>query len=1520
MVVINPEPAALSADDLSLFYTTDELLSNSPVLIFYGPTATSTQATHSRIQAHVFTPAGLQNFARLIISPTASFYSAVTCLPREEQGDEICRGLAFSLYKYFVELSPEIKSVWEKRHGTLSHLPSTPKLFSESHAAIVAAKMVKVENVADVIVDVRHALGEQTLSWLDLDVILPQGSIQKLEARESAQFDEPENDVDQQRYGQYAPVVKLFGETAFLPTSKLRRAPSKPTGLNRSQSFSRTQKETLRREMCELLDTEENYVSKIHELVHTVAVEFREKAKLKSTSSSSPTEQALQGLFPPSLDKILEVNSQFLEVLRVILEETENGAIDDIEQATDDVFIAPLRGQKAPPDVTGAAAVAKALVEWLPQFGDCYTDYMAAHGAFSQLLKLFTKDTASSFSKRVYETGEQRLTSMLIEPVQRLPRYNLYIDNIIKQLPVRHPAIKTFLKARDIVSEICSREGPTAQQIRVFDRLRKMTSSWPSTFNPQGRLITAADYVELSPPYHGDLVGPTAVSGILLLFTDFLVLLHKSNDSATTARGLLADLDNPKFAEFFHGSAELIFHQHLPLCDVIVTEHSDGSILQLLASTPSSSQSGRPRSRDRQLVGIRMLYMQGIYEGKGPKLVEELTKARVEGRFPETEREGSRWEVRSLSGDLSFFSSITEETIGQKIEGRKESAKIQILVDTASFSSSGHVRDGGVEVTVAISSLGDGFYQMDTSGDLGYSARDKLTSIEFVPVLTKRLSNYFQLRNSMKNAALSETYLLRNQQLLKSLSLHLDDVEEDQQSKSRPHSPVKMLSSLFGASVSREGGSRRLQRNPHTLGDIPRMPPPLQPAHTRAQSRDGELSRPTSSSKSVAFNTATQVDSTAKLEETLANMTLALHARKGNIVGRSVRARSVADELVVNELYNQLLENPSNLDLAGQSSIDVLFAVFEKFLGVAWKENMGPVLSHATLVSLQMRSDSMYPGEFEEFFRTTFAELAPPNQRALKAIIHLLAELLDGTSNDGDRGILTASFAEMLVPAGNANDFISLMDRLVQDIDALFSIQTPGVQTPNFGSVDSRGRANAAGSFNSNTSLRKRFGFSTLTRENSKSENESKVGSLWRSLSKNSHGTDSQPSSVSKAGPSSLGRSNSTDTGRLSPKRPSSRDRPTVLGAFTFENGSTNTRSFVGALGTIGEVPSTVGPPRKKRRSSLSDLKTLQDANDVPSWSPQTPRRPENNRQTSASPHTPLRTTPSTIKHASAIPTPTRLGSPVRKENSPGNALDRTGSVRPKSLAAKVDAKDEVTIKSYTPTKKRGESVSGIPSLKPSISSGLSERPGSGNTVKLPPSMSRTATKAGAPSTSPPKRLRMQSPQKLRERLQNQQRDIDTASQDLQNELSAIGHELNARSTPRLTAQSSAPPSLPGPSGSRTLDTRIVTLEKQVKTTLDALSTRTAAISSDISTSLQVSEARCKHLDQLYRDVNAENETLYGRFNEELEKVTASARKGKASEEVERRLKASEEESARLRKENARLKREVAGLKAQIRE
>ena len=734
MVVVSPAPAALSPRDLSVFYTTDDLLAGSPVLVLYGSSSNS-----SRMQVHVYTPAGFASFVRLIVSPATGFYKAVECLTREEQGDEIARGLAFSLYKYFTELPAHVRNAWEKRHNAAeARLPAAPKLFSDAHAAMLAGRMDRVHNVAQVVGDVRQALGELSLSWLDLDVVLPAGAIQKpAEAsRDSAPFDEPENRLLEQRYGGYASVVRLFGEKAFLPTSRLKRAPSRPTPLNRSQSFSRSQKESLRREMCELLDTEESYVGKVHDLTHSVAANFRQKAKHCSTSSASPSEQALQGLFPPSLDKILEVNSGFMDAIRRILEETENDAINDIENGPDD-FASPPRGQSETCDVTGALALARALVEWFPKFADCYANYMQAHSEFSQLLKMFTKDAGSSFSKRVQETGEQRLMSMLIEPVQRLPRYNLYIDNIVKQLPLRHPAVKLLLRARDIISDICSRDVPSAQNIKVFDRLRKAVFSWPPSLTPAGRLTAAIDFVELSPPYHGNLHGAASNAGIFLLFVDCLVVLHKPAGSSVSARSLMSDLDNPKCSES-SASTELIFHQQLKLSDIMLLEHTDGKILQMISPKPASTQPSRPRSRDATPIGIRMFLLAGAHEGKAQRCMEDIVKARVEGRFAEKERESCKWEVRSVTGELSLLSAVFEDDMGAGVKGRREPARVQVTIDPANTARQVTISEGGVELSVSVSLLRDDLFLLEMLGLDGYSARNELTTAEFLPVLTKR--------------------------------------------------------------------------------------------------------------------------------------------------------------------------------------------------------------------------------------------------------------------------------------------------------------------------------------------------------------------------------------------------------------------------------------------------------------------------------------------------------------------------------------------------------------------------------------------------------------------------------------------------------------------------------------------------------------------------------------------------------------------------------------------------------------
>lgn len=476
-----------------------------------------------------------------------------------------------------------------------------------------------------------------------------------------------------------------------------------------------------------------------------------------------------------------------------------------------------------------------------------------------------------------------------------------------------------------------------------------------------------------------------------------------------------------------------------------------------------------------------------------------------------------------------------------------------------------------------------------------------------------------------------------------------------------------------------------------------------------------------------------------------------------------------------------------------------------------------------------------------------------------------------------------------------------------------------------------RTRSINTGSLSSNaSSLKRRFGLGTLSRENSKNEPESKVASIWRTLSKNPRSpgeSHSQPPSLSKA---SLGRSRSTDTDNrmLPPLRPGSRDRPTTSGSMTQDEPKPRPGSAhlnTSTLSSIGEgTPTKIAPlPKKKhRRSSLSDITSIRDPDVIAAWSPLQPRKPANLREMNSKIATPPRT-PSSIKQSPSqgitkqspqlSGLPRRFGSPQRKENSPvRETLSRKSNSPsvPRTPSAKVADKkisEEVVITSYSP-QKRQVSRSGIPAPK----GGLSERawPPNGNT-----------NNPKTPSQSPQK-LRMQNPQKLRERLSQEQKSLAFADSSFQAEIAKIGEEISSvyklqRSPTKAKPQAqpaSAPPSL------QILSAQLSNLSTTLSNFTTTHTASLSSLSSDIESSLLVSEKKAHKLDELYREANAENEALYERFNDELGKILGKVKKGEGVEETRSKLEEGQAEVAKLKKENGRLKREVVNLRSLMKE
>ncbi|KAM0297990.1 hypothetical protein HYE67_003489 [Fusarium culmorum] len=1484
------EELALSSDSVTLYHAADPLLGHLPLLLFHGPSTTANYTLNSsRVQVHVFTPAGFQSFPRITISPNSPFYSVVHHLPREFQGDEVYRALAFGLFKYFTELPDCVKLYLKNLYPTRGRRPgSAPALFSEQHAADIVKDMVQSDHTADIIETLQDALQTQHISHVDLDFVLPPGAIVPLQSVDLEDVPDDEDDIldpTLRQYGGYTPLIKLFGEPVFLPTSRLRRAPSKPTALNRSKSFLKDQKMELRMKLTELVETEERYVAKVRELVTNVAADFREGAQARAPGSLSPSEEELEKLFPNSADGILQVNSAFMEEMRRILDETEEEALRDMETPTMN-FMGSKVGRTRDP--SGALAIARLFLEWFPKFTECYQDYIKASQHFPTLLNSFL-DQQSSFRQRVAQAGEQAIRSILIEPVQRLPRYSLLIDQIVGCIPMTHPALQPMLKARDIITNICSMDEPLPDKPHVTNRLRNMVEAWPLNLEPQGRLIATADFTELAPPFQ-PLLNQSDRSGIFLLFSDCVVILKKMSGNMT-GRDLLREIEKPSAAGLLismtnaaggPAAYEFVFTGWHDLAEVRFTEADDGTLFWM-TSTEEMRGAHPGEHRISKAVTSRCFLLQETYEARAAKWGEDVVKARIEARFSEKEREDPTWTLRSArmpDSNLGLHAAIFQEGADQLIEGRKEPAPIRVVVDHDMGTKGAPVGHYGVEIVVNVSTNDMKRVSMLTVGLNGRQYQDDVALEDVLPTMSRRVIQLLSTQHSVSNMQLTAPLVSYYSKTLHGLLLN---TRAEKTRSFLASSPVKLLSSFWGGSSVHISDTASVSSKHKQVPSIHRNNSQASVVSSIKGGKDGVSQEETRTDNPLV-----------RLEQTFTSYVAALQNRKGLIIGRTLLQRSVVDELTVNELYNRLIEIPYDFDATADLGTEVIFVAFEKFLRIAWADQISPVMSMKSLDTLQARVNKRVPGDFADFVNFLFGDMAPQNRRAFTSLIKLLADLLDGCGNDGDRGALTLAFAELLVYDGTAANYINLLDRLVEDCDRIFEEPSLnhsfGLDSSTYESINSaiRGKGYTPSLASNTSSLRRKFGFDTLLRQNSKDDRSS----VWRQLSKHKNSTASEAFSLSKT---SLGRSRSIDDNTLPKKlarRPGSRDRPPIAGAFDEGQRPGSSHRL---LETIGE-PETERPPtrsstKKKRRSSLSDLKNYMEA--VTLDDDESPQPLQDAKETSEK----LNASPKT--GSSRIPVSPGVAQTMRVSRQKENVLDM---LQPSLLdPSPLDSSDE-TMRRPAPLKTHRHSKtlssSNIPTLRPYRSA--------------PPGADSPPRPNSSPSRRGTQRLRLQSPQKLRERLNTEKQAVDDVDASLKSELFKIGEEMA-----RLSDAQSP--------GSQSVDMRQVTaavrqLEDRVPAAIQEIQEKHTAIQHDMETTVKAAEAKVRAIDQLYKEAVAENELLYEKFNGELGKIV-KALKGKGKEEKEElmvRLRDQSDETARMKKENARLKREMVSLRAAL--
>ena len=231
------------------------------------------------------------------------------------------------------------------------------------------------------------------------------------------------------------------------------------------------------------------------------------------------------------------------------------------------------------------------------------------------------------------------------------------------------------------------------------------------------------------------------------------------------------------------------------------------------------------------------------------------------------------------------------------------------------------------------------------------------------------MGNLLRTHHQPHNIESAQTHISFNQKVIETLPFRTT-VEESQGRRFRPVSPVKAISNFLASSIKDPSiSSKESTAGLHSKDAFVSFAPDDLPQTSRSYQR---LTEDLENNKVTLIGASSNdnKESPSHLEKSFTAYIIALRSRSGNIVGRVLRGRASADELIVNELYNILgslpyesschlidgtptVENPSKIQAAAEVSVDVLFSAFEKFLIKAWTPRMGPILATDMLREMQ---------------------------------------------------------------------------------------------------------------------------------------------------------------------------------------------------------------------------------------------------------------------------------------------------------------------------------------------------------------------------------------------------------------------------------------------------------------------------------------------------------------------------------------------------------------------------------------
>ncbi|CAA90474.1 RhoGEF Gef2 [Schizosaccharomyces pombe] len=732
--------------------------------------------------------------------------------------------------------------------------------------------------------------------------------------------------------------------------------------------------------LIEMMETESTYVERLRHLVNDYALPLRDLAK---SSKKLLGLYELNTLFPPCLNKLIQLNSAFLDEFEAIMSDLNFEDIDEKKFEEIDLRLACC------------------FESHFFAFSQHYPRYLEQSNDFGNVLKMASKiPKFVEFHDQVKLNANMNvgLSQLIMEPVQRIPRYSLFLDQIIL-LTQEGECQHTYVRSVEIIKNIA--EMPTVdaeERSRIFAGLQHIIPDLAPNMISNSRNFI--DCIDVTREFlkNGQL---HLIPYTLILFNDRICLVQRRSKSSIASTILDLRKQNPRNSYSKEKRAQYIgsnMNEAVELTRSMVEENTI-FLISKYASSPSFFNEYPILKFRCDFENVRTM----------DRFYQSFQKA-----LSMNKSQPSCLSFSKLNDFVVFFNNYS------RFEYEKESKRSDIVcicTNDANVDKHKFLQDGNIVIT---------FFQQDEDFHLSFDSWLGV-SLPTEAVIAKE-----DLREACLNYLINIKRLLLcpfSNRNFSSLDLYSNLIQHLLSANS---SPRKSRLSFGGRPGSPSKISLSLNRFYNQGG--------LSKSCATLPSQMYNLDHNNISQKSLKFNTHNT--SKASAEKTVEH----LEAFKGGFkyhtdLKNLLYPLSEKEKIEGDELYDNILKETFNEELLSHYPPNIIYATFQKYLSSFINRKFGVLLSSSFIQQLNTVENlnlSFNSTDAVYHLKKILQDLPESSLKILENIFSIASDLLLRLPLKDQCDFVTKQLAIALAPSMFGSNAVELVYYLAYHSDRIF--------------------------------------------------------------------------------------------------------------------------------------------------------------------------------------------------------------------------------------------------------------------------------------------------------------------------------------------------------------------------------------------------------------------------------------------------------------------------------------------------